>query len=61
MNAGHVEWVNGNKEQAIAMYRKAKEAYGCNIYNNIINDKEILLSRGANEFELNLLRDIIDE
>ncbi|MBR5475336.1 MAG: tetratricopeptide repeat protein [Bacteroidaceae bacterium] len=61
MNAGHVEWVNGNKEQAIALYRKAKEAYGCNIYNNIINDKEILLSRGANEFELNLLRDIIDE
>lgn len=61
LNAGHVEWVNNNKEEAIALYKKSKEAYGCNIHNYIMNDKEILLARGANEFELNLLRDLIDE
>ena len=59
LNAGHVEWINKNREEAISLYKKAKEMYDDDIFIHILNDKEILLSRGADAFELNLLRDIL--
>ena len=61
LNAGHVEWVNHNNAQAIEYYEKAKELCGNaeKIAEQIMHDSETLISRGVNENELLLLRDII--
>ena len=61
LNAGHVEWVTHNNQQAVEYYNKAKEICGSSkkIAESILNDKEALATRGIDERELILLRDII--
>ncbi len=61
LNAGHVEWINNNKKQAIELYKKAKNicVNSEDIIVMIFNDKDILLSRGMEYYELILLRDIL--
>lgn len=60
LNAAHIEWVNHNNTQAIELYNKAKEICGADkVAAQIINDKDILISRGVSEKELLLLRDLI--
>ena len=59
LNAAHVEWVNHNNSQAVELYLKAKEMCKGDISVYIMNDKEVLINRGANENELLLLRDLI--
>ena len=61
LNAGHVEWVNHNNALALELYGKAKEICGSadKVAEQIMRDKEALTSRGVNEKELLLLRDLI--
>ena len=61
MNAGHVEWVSGNKNNAIELYNKAKNCGKSidEITEHIMRDSDTLLSRGISEKELLLLRDML--
>ena len=61
LNAGHVEWVTKNNQQAVEYYNKAKEicSNADKIAEHILNDKEVMLERGVNETELQLLIDLI--
>lgn len=61
LNAGHVEWVTHNNQQAVEYYNKAKEICGDKkLADTLINDKEILFNRGVSKIELQLLRDLIN-
>ena len=61
INAAHVEWIAGNRPQAIELYNKASEL--CNdrkrLEQLIKQDAEVLIQRGASPFELTLLLDLI--
>ena len=61
INAAHVEWIAGNRPQAIELYNKASEL--CNdkkrLEQLIKQDTEVLIQRGASPFELTLLLDLI--
>lgn len=60
VNAGHVEWVTHNNQQAVEYYNKAKEICGDRkLADTLINDKEILFNRGVSKIELQLLIDLI--
>ena len=61
LNAAHVEWVSGNKNNAIELYNKAKECGKSidEITEHIMRDKETLLARGISDKELFLLRDML--
>ena len=61
LNAAHVEWVTKNNQQAVEYYNRAKEicSNADKIAEHILNDKEVMLERGVNETELQLLIDLI--
>lgn len=61
LNAGHVEWVSGNRSRAIELYNLAKEC--CKktetITEQIMKDSEVLIARGVSKKEILLLRDLL--
>lgn len=61
INAAHVEWILGNRSQAIELYNKA--ATMCTSQEHferlMLQDNNILIERGASQFELLLLRDLL--
>ena len=61
LNAAHVEWVSGNKNDAIELYNKAKECGKSidEITEHIMRDSEVLIARGVSEKEILLLRDML--
>ena len=61
LNAAHVEWICHESNKAIEFYNKAKECGKSidEITEHIMRDKDTLISRGANEKELLLLRDML--
>ena len=61
LNAAHVEWVSGKKNNAIELYNKAKECGKSidEITEHIMHDSDTLVSRGISEKELLLLRDML--
>ena len=62
INAAHVEWISGKKEDAVNLYKKAATLNDtAQVLTSLKEDKDILLNRGATDFELTLLHDIILE
>lgn len=62
MNAAHVEWIAKNCEKAYTLYKKAEEMCGSAKFKKMMDDdRATLIERGAQEYELQLLRDIIRE
>ena len=61
LNAAHVEWVSGNRSNAIELYNKAKECGKSTdeIAEQIMRDSDALRARGISEKELLLLRDML--
>ena len=60
INAAHVEFTSGNVEKALELYDTARNSCGSmKFFETIENDKAILLEHGANEFEILLLRDLL--
>lgn len=61
INAGHVEWINNNRERALELYMQAKKASNDadSVPEQILADREILEKRGADVQELILLRDLL--
>lgn len=62
LNAGHVEWVSGNHNDALTLYVKAA---GCkdkcidDVADHIMYDRKTLMERGISEREIFLLRDML--
>ncbi len=61
LNAGHVEWICNEKSYAIELYKKAQETGKAadEVAEHIMRDKETLISRGATENDILLLRDML--
>lgn len=61
INAGHTEWIAKKPQQAVELYKKAAELRGntADVTDIIKEDYNILIERGATEFELALLNDIL--
>lgn len=61
LNAAHVEFTSNHTERAIELYDTARIKCGSldKLLEAIDNDRVILIEHGANEFELQLLRDLL--
>lgn len=61
INAAHVEWIDGNRGTALELYNRA--AAMCSNIKELVSlieeDKPILIERGATEFDLTLLKDLL--
>lgn len=61
VNAAHVKWIVGNRQQAIELYRQAASMCNKEQFEQLIKqDEKVLIERGASPFELMLLRDLIE-
>ena len=61
INAAHVQWIAGNRSKAVELYKKAASMCSKEQFEQQMkHDKKILIERGASQFELMLLREIIE-
>lgn len=61
INAAHVNWIAGNRIQAVELYKKAASMCNKEQFEQFMKqDENVLIERGASAFELMLLRDIIE-
>jgi tetratricopeptide (TPR) repeat protein len=61
INAAHVQWIAGNRSKAVELYKKAASMCSKEQFKQQMkHDEKILIERGASQFELMLLREIIE-
>ncbi|MBQ5731082.1 MAG: hypothetical protein IIV57_05645 [Bacteroidaceae bacterium] len=61
INAAHVQWIAGNRSKAVELYKKAASMCSKEQFEQQMkHDEKILIERGASQFELMLLKEIIE-